>query len=364
MTGRIVLFGATGYTGGRTAEAMRDRGLHPVLAGRDPARLGALGERLGFETARADVTDTASVAALVGPEDVLVSTVGPFARLGGAALAAVVGAGALYLDSTGEPGFIREVYELQGPAAERSGARLLTAFGNDYVPGVLAGALALREAGEGASRVDVGYFLQGRGRLFSRGTAESAIGITGGPAYTVRDGELQTEPAGRRLRTYEVDGVPRPAFSIGASEQFALPRLAPGLRTVDVHLGWFGRASGVVHAASRLPAPPAFLRSGLEALVKRVPRDPDPTALAGARSTTVAEVFDAGGTLLARTRLRFGDPYGLTADLLAWGAARALEHGVEGVGALDAVSAFGLDTLLAADIGISAQTESTRSAQM
>jgi short subunit dehydrogenase-like uncharacterized protein len=42
MSARIVLFGTTGYTGTRTAEEMVGRGLRPVLAGRDPYRLGAL----------------------------------------------------------------------------------------------------------------------------------------------------------------------------------------------------------------------------------------------------------------------------------------------------------------------------------
>ena len=35
----IVLFGATGYTGARVAEAMVRRGLRPVLAGRDTGKL-------------------------------------------------------------------------------------------------------------------------------------------------------------------------------------------------------------------------------------------------------------------------------------------------------------------------------------
>jgi hypothetical protein len=345
VSGRIVLFGATGYTGGRTAEALVGRGVRPVLAGRDGARLAALGERLGCPTATADVTDVVSVSALVGRDDVLVTTVGPFARLGGAALAAAVSAGATYLDSTGEPPFLREVFALQGPAAERSGARLLTAFGHDYVPGVLAGALALREAGERAARVDVGYFLSGRGRLFSRGTVKSLIGIAGTPGHTFRHGALHTEKAGARLRTYEVDGRPRPGVSIGGVEQFALPRLHPGLRTVDVHLGWFGPLSSAVHAASRLPGPPAPLLKGLGLLADRLPRDPSAEALARSRSHVVAEVFDEYGTLLARTRATAPDPYALTADLLAWGAARALSHGVAGVGALDPVGAFGLDAL-------------------
>ncbi|MHA6796497.1 saccharopine dehydrogenase NADP-binding domain-containing protein [Pseudonocardia bannensis] len=367
MTGKIVLFGATGYTGGRTAEAMAARGLRPVLAGRDPARLARLAERLGgFDTARADVTDAASVRALVERGDVLVTTVGPFAQLGGAALAAAVDAGAIYLDSTGEPPFVREVFELQGPAAERSGAALLTAFGNDYVPGVLAGALALRAAGRTGgipARVDVGYFITGggKGQPFSRGTLESLIGVATRSVYAFRDGALRTEPAGARMRTFDVNGRSLPGVTIGATEQFALPRLAPGLRTVDVYLGWFGPASGAVHATHRLtpllekvPALGAGV-TGLARLVTRRASDaPSPAVLAASTSHFLAEVFDAGGTLLARTRLVAPEAYAITADLLAWGAGRAAEHGVRGTGALDPVAAFGLDELVAgaAEAGI------------
>jgi short subunit dehydrogenase-like uncharacterized protein len=365
MTARIVLFGATGYTGGRTAEAMTARGLRPVLAGRDPARLDALGARLGgLPTARADVTDAGSIAALVGRGDVLVSTVGPFGRLGGPAVTAAIDAGAIYLDSTGEPPFIREVFERYGPAAERTGATLLTAFGNDYVPGVLAGALALRKAGEAARRVDVGYFFTtggGRGQAFSRGTFDSLVGVATEAGYAWRDGALRTEPAGARLRTFEVAGRTRQGVSVGASEQFALPRLAPGLRTVDVYLGWFGPASRAVHLGSRLtpllrrvPGAAQVVQRVVGLAAARVSAAPSPAVLAAMTSHFVAEVFDAAGTLLARTLLTSPDGYAITADLLAWGAGRAAEHGVKGTGALDAVAAFGLDELVegAAEAGI------------
>jgi short subunit dehydrogenase-like uncharacterized protein len=364
MSGRVVLFGATGYTGKRTAEAMTGRGLRPVLAGRDPDRLAALAQRLGgLETAIARVDDEESLAALVGPGDVLVSTVGPFTTLGAPAVAAAVRAGAVYLDSTGEPPFIRAVHERWGPAAQRSGAALLPAFGNDYVPGVLAGALALRDAGEGggADRVDVGYFLTGLGggRPFSRGTLRSLAGTATTPLYAWRDGALVTEPAGARMRTFDVAGRPRPGVTIGASEQFALPRIAPGLRTVDVYLGWFGRASGAVHAGSRVApllsrVPAGAVAATVDLVTRRLAPDPGGDALTRARSHFVAEVFDAAGTLLARTRLIAPEPYAITADLLAWGAARAAEHGVDGTGTLDAVAAFGLDALVegAAGAGI------------
>jgi short subunit dehydrogenase-like uncharacterized protein len=56
MPSRIVVFGATGYTGRKTAEALVARGERPVLAGRSADRLADLAERLGgLETAVADV---------------------------------------------------------------------------------------------------------------------------------------------------------------------------------------------------------------------------------------------------------------------------------------------------------------------
>ena len=46
MAGRIVLFGATGYTGRLTAEAMVERGVLPVLAARGRDRLEAMAAEL------------------------------------------------------------------------------------------------------------------------------------------------------------------------------------------------------------------------------------------------------------------------------------------------------------------------------
>jgi short subunit dehydrogenase-like uncharacterized protein len=167
MPGRIVLYGATGYIGGLTARAMIARGARPVLAGRDQSRLSMLAARLSqagdettLETAVADA-EPGPLRDLIGPGDVLVSTAGPFVKVGRSAVEAAVDAGAVYLDSSGEPPFIRRVFEEFGPRAERTGAVLLTAFGYDYVPGNLAGALALQAAGSAATQVRVGYFVHG-----------------------------------------------------------------------------------------------------------------------------------------------------------------------------------------------------------
>ncbi|MEA2218855.1 MAG: hypothetical protein QOJ35_1481 [Solirubrobacteraceae bacterium] len=355
MSARIVLFGATGFTGELTARALAARGARPLLVARNAARVDALASELGLERALADATApgaATALAALLRRGDVLVSTVGPFARWGEPAVRAAIAAGAHYLDCTGEPPFIRRVFERHGSDAAAAGSALLTAMGYDYVPGNLAAALALRAAGERAVRVDVGYFVSGdRAGQFSGGTRASAAGMLAEPAYGFRDGRLVTERAARHVRTLDCGGE-RPAVSIGASEQFALPRIHPGLRDVGVWLGWFGPASrplqllsGATALATALPG----VRGAITAIAGRLVRGstggPDAATRSRARSRVVAVASDASGATLARVRIEGASPYDFTADMLAWSAMRAAETGVRGSGALGPVEAFSLDEL-------------------
>ncbi len=358
MAGRIVLFGATGYTGRLTAAALVAAGARPVLAARSAERATALATELGgsLETATADVARPESVRALVEAGDVLVTTVGPFVRWGGAAVAAAIDAGAWYLDSTGEPAFIREVFERHGPNAARSGAGLVTAFGYDWVPGNLAGALALDRAGAAATRVDLGYFTSGGSiaGAASGGTLASLGGAMLAPAFAYRDGALHTERGAARVRSFRVGGRRLTGISVGSSEHFTLPRLHPTLREVGAYLGWFGPLSRVVQglsAGTALATGVPGVRGGLEAAAGKLLRGstggPDADARAGSASIVVAEAFDAGGGSLARVELRGPNGYDLTARFLAWGAMAAAEGGMAQTGALGPVEAFGLEPLRA-----------------
>ena len=359
MAGRIVLFGATGYTGDLTARAMVARGLRPVLAARTEARVRALAEELGgLEWATADVERAGSVRALVEEGDVLVTTVGPFARHGEAAVSAAVDAGAHYLDSTGEPSFVRAVFERHGPRATRSA--LLTAFGADWIPGNLAGALALRDAGPAAARVEIGYYAPGTGLMeLSGGTRASGAAFLLEPAFAWRDGRIATVRTADRHRRFGSEGE---AISVGGSEHYALPRLAPGLREVEVYLGWFGPSSrpmqGLSLAASQLTRLPGA-RDGLKALSSRLAPGssggPDATARASHRTLVIAEAYDAAGALLAGARVEGVNAYDFTAGALAWGAEAAAGGAITQTGALGPAEAFGLDALArgCAEAGIS-----------
>ena len=355
MAGRIVLFGATGYTGRLTAAAMVARGDRPVLAARSRDKVEALAADLGgLESAVADVGDPASVRALLGPGDAIVATVGPFARWGNAAVEAAIDAGASYIDSTGEPAFIRRVFEDFGPRAETAGSGLVTAFGYDWVPGNLAGALALRDAGDAATRVDIGYFTTGGGLGgMSGGTRASATGAMVEPSFAWRSG-IQTERGAKRVRSFHAAGKERQAISVGSSEHFALPRIHPSLREVDVYLGWFGNRSrlmsafGAVNAGiTKIPGAKAAISALTERFVSGSTGGPSEADRAGTGSAIVAIAYDDAGAELASVEVRGPNGYDLTASMLAWGGAQAAEHGMRAAGALGPVEAFGFDEFVA-----------------
>jgi len=342
---RIVLFGATGYTGRLTAEALVRRGAKPVLAGRNADALAALCADLGggLETAIADVAKPETVEALTRDGGVLVSTVGPFAHYGAPAIEAAIANGVTYLDSTGEPSFIRRVFEEYGP---RASSALLTAFGYDYVPGNLAAAVALEAAGDAATRVDVGYFTTGKGG-FSAGTFASLTTVKP-EGFAFRDGAVVDQRGAQHVRAFDVDGEERDAVSVGASEHFALPRIAPSLREVNAYLGWFGNLSRAVQAGSavadKVPGVEAAMRAFLKAVPKPAPGSgPDEETRKQGGSHVVAVAYDEAGNELATARAVGVDGYTFTAEVLAWGAMNAASIGK--AGALGPVEAYGLDAL-------------------
>jgi Saccharopine dehydrogenase NADP binding domain len=352
MPPTIVVFGATGYTGRLTAERLVAHGTAPVLAGRSEARLRELSDRLGgLEVRTADVERPESVADLLAPGDVIVACVGPFLRWGEPAVRAAVAKGAIYLDSTGEPPFIRRVFDEFGPQAREAGATLMPAMGYDFVPGALAGALALEQAGSAASRVDVGYFMLGAGpNAMSRGTKASLAGVALSEAFAFRGGRLQGVRSAERYRTFPVKGKERAGISVGGAEHFTLPPAYPQLQEVNVYLGWFGPlargiqlTSGVTAAAARVPLVRRALMAGAGKLAG-LGGSPEAGTTPDALSWIAAAAYGPGSdTPLAEVALKGADGYAFTAGFLAWAARRAAAEGVALTGAAGPIEAFGRD---------------------
>lgn len=361
---RVVLFGATGYTGRLTAAAMVRAGLAPVLAGRDADALVDLTAHLAplapIDAAPtwtvADAHDPATVRALVSHStDVLVSTVGPFSRYGEPAIEAAIATGCTYIDSTGEGTFIHRVATEFGPRAQSTGARLLSAFAYDYVPGHVAAALAMRRCPEASvSRLEIGYFAEGDFHM-SSGTKASIANMAAAPRYLFDAGSLHETRAIPPTTSFSAaDGKQRKAMAITGSEQFFLPRAFPRVSTIEVYLGWAGKATSALAVGGA--AAGAFTRApvigkaarGILSRFDATPTGVGPTPQQRAQSSSVvlARASDGVGRELASSELHGPDPYDLTAELLAWSAAMAADGRINGAGALGPLDAFTPDELL------------------
>ena len=360
MSARVVLLGATGYTGELAARAMVRRGLKPVLAGRRRQPLKRLAEELGgLETALANVDDPRSVRALVEGGDVLTTTVGPMSRLGRPALDAAVDAGAHYIDSSGESGWVRHVFESADGPARSAGSLLLPAFGYDSVPGNLAASLAVDEAGAGATHVRVGYFVSGAGRggllgglgHMSGGSRATFTFMALQPSFAWLDGRLVDERGSKRVGVFEIDGRRRLGVSFGTSEAFSLPRIHPSLEDVEVYFGWFENASRLLQVGSIAVAGAtrwAVARKGLMRLTQRLfSGSAGGPADTGTGSLFVAEARSKSRQTVARVRLEGINGYVFTGNLLAWAAEQVADGKAVGVGARGPLEAFDRDTLLA-----------------
>lgn len=348
----IVLFGATGYTGRLTAQAMVARGLKPVLAGRNRESLKALAKELGGLPVRvADVSEPVSVRKIVKTGDVVVSTVGPFVRHGKPALDAALAGKAHYFDSTGEPAFIRQVFEQYGARAAAAGKAFITAFGYDYVPGHTVAAAALEKAGKKAVRVDIGYFFRGKVAV-SQGTFSSLAGAMLEPGVGFNNGAQQQVFGGTRSRAFELDGKSVNALYVPGSECLALPASYPQLTDVNVYLG-IGTMTPLLSAFSHAQTKVLFrlplykrLMNWLANRIVSSGKGPSDEERANTGARVVGIAYDADGNALATAELHGVNVYTYTAGILAWGAEQALNDRLKTSGALGPVRAFGLDALI------------------
>lgn len=214
----LVLFGATGFTGGLTAEYLARNGpadLRWALVGRSRDRLEAVRARLGeidpelkaLDLLVADANDAASLADVAAQARVVITTVGPYLHHGEALVAACAEAGTDYVDLTGEPEFVDRVYVAHHATAQRTGARLVHACGFDSIPhdlGALFTMQQLAAAGTVSGTVTGGVSMRGVVRanaMFSGGTFHSAINAMSRPRQM-----KEAISARRRVEGKPVDG--------------------------------------------------------------------------------------------------------------------------------------------------------------
>jgi short subunit dehydrogenase-like uncharacterized protein len=179
----VVLFGATGFTGGLTAEylgAHADPGTRWALAGRNRSKLEAVRSGLGsahgdLPLIEADVNDPDSIRALAETTKVVITTVGPYINYGEPLVSACAAAGTDYVDLTGEPEFVDLMWLRYHEQAKKTGARLVHSCGFDSIPYDLGVLFTVSHLPEGEAIATEGFVRVGG--TFSGGTYHSAVHI-------------------------------------------------------------------------------------------------------------------------------------------------------------------------------------------
>ena len=188
----IVVMGAAGETSRRIIQYAREQGVSLRLAARDPEKMrAALGDlTAGFDTVRADATDSASVEAVLDPGDVLLNATTPAGALGHGLARAAIARGAHYTSFTGE---IIDSMRLREELHESARARGVTLCpGTGYAPAM--GDFALRLALSRLPDAIDGYVGYSAGGFTpSYGTLVSEMHIMDSPGLVIRDGVLRTE---------------------------------------------------------------------------------------------------------------------------------------------------------------------------
>ena len=168
------------------------------------------------------------------------------------------------------------------------------------------------------------------------------------PGFAFRDGRVRSERAAKRVRSFRVGEKEQDAVSVGSSEHFALPRIAPQLSEVNVYLGWFGplaRPMQVMSLGLSLPGAGSVVKALGERFVKGSTGGPDAERERRAARTSWRSPTTGPGAQLCEVHVTGVDGYTFTGRMLAWGAEQAATGGPAGHGALGPVEAFGLVAL-------------------
>lgn len=334
----VVLFGATGFTGGLTAEYLAEHAppdLRWALAGRNEVKLTAVRDRLGPAHAdlpllHADATDPESLAAVAADTRILATTVGPFIQYGEPLVAACAEAGTDYLDLTGEPEFADTMYVRYHERAVASGARIVHACGLDSIPYDLGVQYTVEQLPAGvpirvSGTLRVGAMPSGGTfhtfvTALSRGKQNLQAARARKRAEPRPEGRSARAVAGKLHREQGYWAVPLPTIDpqIVAYSARLLPSYGPdfsyrhyaGVKRLPVVAAGVGGVGALAVAAQ---VPP--LR---RAVLSRLQPGDGPSAEKRAKSWFSVRFVGEGGGRRVVTEVAGGDPgYGETAKMLS-----------------------------------------------
>lgn len=324
MTARILLYGATGYTGQLIARRAKTTGFPLILAGRNENKLQAVAASLGFAYRVASLEQTFQLHRILQGVDVVLNVAGPFVTTAQPMIEACLHRGIHYLDVSGELSVFAAASRRDAEAKSRN-SMLMPGVGHVIVPSdCLAAHVARRLPGACQMHLAVS-----RPDFISRGSLHTMLSLINEHISIRRQGRMTTAPVGELCRNFD--------FGKGSSTCAAVswPDVFTAFYTTGIpDITVYSEANAIEQVGYALggrlaPLVRNYLSQTLEQAPWSVfPEGPSAEARRGRVRTIVAEAIDRQGRR-ASSRLRTSDGYTLTGVTALAIAARVLAGEVE-----------------------------------
>lgn len=303
-----MIYGATGYTGKLTARAAAEKGLKPILAGRNAAKLQAIAEPLGLEWAAVSLDRPEALDKALERVDAVLHIAGPFSATSKPMLDACLRTKTHYMDITGEIS-VFEACAARDAEALAAGIMVLPGVGFDVVPSDCLAAHMKRRLPE-AQRLEMG--IAGLSNI-SHGTAKTMVEMISTGTQVRRGGRIKALGKPPR-RTMDYGQGERASIGVGWGD-ISTAFHSTGIPDITVY---FEASKDMERMASLGPLGrwimgTAPMQRFLKRMVDRLPEGPTDAERAASQAILVGEAVDGAGNMV-RSRLQTPEGYSLTAQ--------------------------------------------------
>ena len=205
----FLIYGANGYTGELITRFAAERGLKPILAGRNEAKVAEIAGRHGFEYRAFSLDNTAKIDAALQEVDVVLHCAGPFSITSQPMALACIRNKKHYTDITGEIS-VFETCAAMSQKAEEAGVMLMPGVGFDVVPSDCL-AKHLKDRLPTATHLSLAFY--GMGRI-SHGTQATMTMNVGKGGAIRKDGRITSVPAAWKTREINFGEVTKTGVTI------------------------------------------------------------------------------------------------------------------------------------------------------
>ena len=205
----FLIYGANGYTGELITRFAAEKGLKPILAGRNAGKVEALAKQFGMPFRVFDLNDSAKLDAALLEVEFVLHCAGPFSLTSRAMVESCLRNKKHYLDITGEIAVFEAMAQLDKQAQD-AGIMIMPGVGFDVVPSDCL-ARHLKNRLPTATHLTLAFY--GLGRISHGTQATMTMNIGRGGAIR-RDGEIVSVPAAYKTREIDFGEVQKLGVTI------------------------------------------------------------------------------------------------------------------------------------------------------